>query len=154
MGELHVAGKQILEAMDRLNNVSAKVNSGSKNMIEASEGVTAAIDVVLNVTTDVSASANEITAGISHVSQAMVQVTDLCGSLGEINDELEHEAEQFKTESDDAEDVISDDLVENMETNDDFTMSDDNDFDSDIEGDEPPEESKAELLVGAGDVSD
>ena len=98
MSELNIGGKQILEAMTGLQDVSVNVNQGSRDMTEGSAKVTEAIDVVTRITSEVANSAQEITLGITEVSDAMMQVTELSGNLGEITDTLEQEAARFKTD--------------------------------------------------------
>ncbi|MBI9107683.1 MAG: HAMP domain-containing protein [Spirochaetales bacterium] len=97
MDELSVGGRQILEAMTNLQDVSVKVSRGSELMNEASGKVTEAIDVVSRITAEVSGSASEISIGITEVSGAMILVTELSGKLGAITDNLEKEAMKFKT---------------------------------------------------------
>ena len=102
MSELNVGGKQILEAMTGLQDVSVNVNQGSRDMTEASEKVTNAIEIVSRITSEVSNSAQEITLGITEVSDAMMQVTELSSSLGDITDNLEKESGRFKTGDEEA----------------------------------------------------
>ncbi|MDC7126921.1 MAG: methyl-accepting chemotaxis protein, partial [Spirochaetales bacterium] len=130
MGELNIGGKQILETMEGLKTITGKVTTGSLSMVEASVGVSSAIEVVSGTSLEVSRSANEITSGISEVSSAMRQVTELCGSLGEITDRLEKEAAMFKTEKEEAdfeptESEIILDLTCEQETSEDIDLYDD-----------------------------
>ena len=131
MDELNIGGKQILEAMSGLQDVSVQVNQGSGMMSEASEKVTEAIEIVSRITTEVANSANEITIGITEVSGAMQLVTDLSENLGDITDKLEKEAACFKTEYDaEAEEGCFDD---NSTDETSVTISDDDKSGADIE---------------------
>ncbi|HAK45799.1 MAG TPA: hypothetical protein DCO79_07770, partial [Spirochaeta sp.] len=112
MEELRIGGKQILEAMTGLQDVSVQVNQGSGMMTEASGKVTDAIGIVSRITSEVSNSANEITIGITEVSGAMMLVTELSGNLGEITDKLEEEAACFKTEAGETVDGINTEELE------------------------------------------
>ena len=98
MDELNVGGKQILEAMAGLQEVSIKVNQGSSEMKESSEKVSESIETVENITAEVSGSASEINIGITEVSASMSIVTELSDELGKITDELESQAGKFTTE--------------------------------------------------------
>ncbi|MDC7228330.1 MAG: HAMP domain-containing methyl-accepting chemotaxis protein [Spirochaetales bacterium] len=118
MGELNVGGKQILEAMTGLQDVSVNVNQGSKQMAEASDKVTDAIEVVSRITNEVSSSAGEITVGITEVSGAMMLVTELSGTLGEITALLETEAGRFRTDDNEISPAHTDENCEVLEEND------------------------------------
>ena len=100
MDELNVGGKQILEAMTGLQDVSVNVAGGSGKMTDSSNSVTESIEIVSRITTEVAESANEISLGISEVSSAMMLVNELSNNLGEITDRLEEEAARFRTEED------------------------------------------------------
>jgi methyl-accepting chemotaxis protein len=99
MEELNTGGKQILEAMTRLQDVSVNVKNGSIDMNESSLEVTGAIDTVARITAEVSGSASEINMGINEVSEAMQQVKELSSKLGDITDQLEAQAAGFTTEA-------------------------------------------------------
>ncbi len=120
MDELNVGGKQILEAMTGLQDVSVNVAGGSGKMADSSGSVTEAIEIVSRITTEVAESANEISIGISEVSNAMMLVNELSNNLGEITDKLEEEAARFKTEEQDetenAEDSDEQDNYQSMKT--------------------------------------
>ena len=98
MDELNIGGKQILEAMTGLQEVSVKVSLGSNDMQESSRKVNDAIEIVSRITSEVANSASEINIGINEVSHAMTLVTDLSNRLGSITDKLEEQAGNFRTE--------------------------------------------------------
>ncbi len=152
MTELDVGGKQILEAMTGLQDVSTQVNQGSREMNSASENVTEAIATVSRITTEVSNSANEITIGITEVSGAMTLVTELSGNLGDITDRLEHEAALFKTESAEGESGSAEKL--SRENTADAAASDD-EIDAAEKGSESAwgENKEESMLISSGDVT-
>ncbi len=99
MEELSIGGKQILQSMTGLQEVSFKVDGGNSEMDQASVKVSDAISTVSRVTSEVANSAAEITAGIKEISSSMLLLSDLAEKLGEITDLLETEASQYKTEA-------------------------------------------------------
>lgn len=100
MDELSIGGKQILQSMTGLQEVSFKVDGGNSEMDQASVKVSDAISTVSRVTSEVANSAAEITAGIQEISTSMLLLSDLAEKLGEITDLLETEASQYKTDAD------------------------------------------------------
>ncbi len=99
MEELSIGGKQILQSMTGLQEVSFKVAGGNSEMDQASGKVSDAISTVSRVTSEVANSAAEITAGIKEISSSMLLLSDLAEKLGEITDLLETEASQYKTDA-------------------------------------------------------
>ena len=99
MDELSIGGKQILQSMTGLQEVSFKVDGGNSEMDQASVKVSEAITTVSRVTSEVANSAAEITAGIQEISTSMLMLSDLAEKLGKITDLLETEASQYKTDA-------------------------------------------------------
>ncbi len=95
MGEINVGGSQILEAMTGLQDVSMKVSQGSAKMMESFNRVNEANDIVSRITTEVANSANEITIGITEVSNAMLNVKEYSNKLGEITERIDKDSGVF-----------------------------------------------------------
>ncbi len=95
--ELSSGGKQILEAMTLLNNVSATVKTSSEEMKAGSEEVENMIKSVKRISSEVLQGLTEIQAGGHDINQAMHAISELALKLGSNADMLNAEVNKFRT---------------------------------------------------------
>lgn len=101
--ELNTGGKQILQAMTSLREVSAQVNEGSQAMSESSKAVDDSMNLVKKISTDVFSVFEEISKGIEDISAAIGNVKHLAVEVGTVSGNLDTAVHRFKT-ADEAED--------------------------------------------------
>lgn len=97
MMELQTGGKQILEAMTSLQNVSETVKNGT---IEIRDGMTSfseQMSQVSRVSGEVVNAISEISAGTAEISTALNEVANLAGEMGESTNRLAVQVNRFKT---------------------------------------------------------
>lgn len=95
--ELSLGGKQIIDAMVMLNNISAKVREGSDEMMTGSSGVSNSMDNVRRISGEVLNGINEVSQGASEISSAMTDVAAITQVLADNSDILASEVAKFKT---------------------------------------------------------
>ncbi len=96
--ELSQGGKQIIDAMNTLNTISAQVKDGSDEMMIGSREVANSMDSVKRISGEVLNGMNEIASGASEITAAMVDVSSITGILAENAETLAIEVARFKTE--------------------------------------------------------
>ncbi|MBI9104845.1 MAG: HAMP domain-containing protein [Spirochaetales bacterium] len=97
MEELNIGGKQILQAMDELQNVSVEVTGSSQVMADVSGSFDMSIKSIEMITNEVKTGTNEIENSIDEIASSMDQVNDLAENLDEISESLGREVDQYKT---------------------------------------------------------
>jgi methyl-accepting chemotaxis protein len=109
--ELNTGGKQILQAMTSLREVSAQVNEGSQAMSESSKAVDDSMNLVKKISTDVFSVFEEISKGIEDISAAIGNVKHLAVEVGTVSGNLDTAVHRFKT----ADEVEAQSPAEEME---------------------------------------
>ena len=96
--ELSVGGKQILEAMTALSDISTQINSGSNEMKKGSEHAAGSMSNIKQISCEVSSGMDEAVSGTDEVNRAMEDITQLTMDLGYSADNLQKEINRFKTD--------------------------------------------------------
>lgn len=99
MSELQAGGRQILEAMTTLQEVSVQVQEGGEEMGTATGSVAAAMAQVDRISAEVLGSIGEITSGLSEMSGAMLTVSDLTEKVSGISEAMDEAVRFFRTDS-------------------------------------------------------
>lgn len=96
--ELTIGGKQILEAMTALNNITVNINTSAEQMEQGSAYVNNAMNDVKRISGEVANGMSEVVRGTDEVNQAMGEIAGLTTQLGTSSDRLGDEINRFKTE--------------------------------------------------------
>lgn len=92
--ELFTGGKEILEAMRFLNDVSSSVKEQSNSMGNDANNIHNSVDTLRRISSEVLHGMGEIAAG---TEEAMSEVNTLSTQLSDVIDDLESEVNKFKT---------------------------------------------------------
>ncbi len=99
MSELQAGGRQILEAMTTLQEVSIQVKDGGSAMGDAAGAVSEAMEKVDRISAEVLGSIGEITSGLSEINTAMVTVSDLTDKVSGISNAMDESVRFFRTDT-------------------------------------------------------
>ncbi len=99
MSELQAGGRQILEAMTTLQEVSSQVKDGGTAMGDATSAVSGAMEKVDRISAEVLGSIGEITSGLSEINMAMVTVSDLTDKVSGISNAMDESVRFFRTDT-------------------------------------------------------
>ncbi|MEI6876319.1 MAG: methyl-accepting chemotaxis protein, partial [Spirochaetota bacterium] len=100
MGELNRGGRQVLEAIATLKEISVKVEEASRRMGEASGNVATSMLTVSGISSEVASGMDEIQIGTAEISRSAISLKDLAQDLGEVADELDKASRVFTVERD------------------------------------------------------
>jgi methyl-accepting chemotaxis protein len=98
MSELQAGGKQILEAMTTLQEVSVQVQDGGEAMNSATGSVLQAMQQVDRISSEVLGSISEITSGLTEINSAMVTVSELTDKVSTVSETMEEAVSFFRIE--------------------------------------------------------
>jgi methyl-accepting chemotaxis protein len=98
MEEQNTGSKQILEAMNLLNEVTRMVKGGSMEMLEGSKEVIQESKNLDHVTQEISGSMNEMATGVDQVNIAVNRVNEISGTNKRNIETLVAEVSKFKVE--------------------------------------------------------
>jgi methyl-accepting chemotaxis protein len=98
MAEQSEGSKQVLEAVNELNDVTRKVQSGSGEMLSGSRQIIQESTNLGRISQEIANSMNEMTLGTQQISTAMNRVNDVSGQNKESIAALAAEVEKFKVE--------------------------------------------------------
>ncbi|MDR0525788.1 MAG: methyl-accepting chemotaxis protein [Spirochaetaceae bacterium] len=98
MEEQGAGSKQILEAIEELNDVTQQVKGGSQEMLEGSKEVIQESRNLGRVTEEITNGMNEMASGAEQINTAVSRVTELCGQNRENIGVLVREVARFKVE--------------------------------------------------------
>ncbi|MEI6387778.1 MAG: methyl-accepting chemotaxis protein [Spirochaetota bacterium] len=93
--ELTIGGRQILEAVTTLKDISISVGEASLRVGGDSSEVSRAMKTVSDISSEVASGMNEIQIGTTEISQAAVSMRDLAIALGSVAEELDRSARTF-----------------------------------------------------------
>ncbi len=96
--ELSIGGKQILEAMNALNNITVNISTSAEEMEQGSTYVNNAMNDVKRISSEVANGMDEVVSGTNEVNQAMEEIADLASQLGDSSNKLGKEINRFRTE--------------------------------------------------------
>ena len=95
--ELNSGGKQILEAMFNLSEISALVLNKSSVVKESAESVNILVGSVSDISGIVTNAMTELNAGFNEVTEAMTGLKDMSDRVGIIGEKLNNEVTKFVT---------------------------------------------------------
>jgi len=98
VSEFSVGGKQIHEAMAGLATVSQEVDSGNKEMTEATRAAASMLGNVENVVGEVETARGRLAEASEGLNQSSAKVEGLLARIDQIADSLSAETAKFKTE--------------------------------------------------------
>ncbi|MBB6478963.1 methyl-accepting chemotaxis protein [Spirochaeta isovalerica] len=96
--ELSVGGRQILEAMTSLNDITVHISTSAEEMERGSAFVNKAMEDVRRISGEVTNGMDEVVRGTEEVNEAMSEIAGLSIQLGESSDKLGIEINRFRTE--------------------------------------------------------
>jgi len=102
MEEQEVGGKQILESIERLKEISVSVKKGAADMLESGEHMNRQTSEFINVSKESVKGMNEIVNGaMREIKTAVVHVDEMSNENSKNFEELKAEAQKFKVDSND-----------------------------------------------------
>jgi CheY-like chemotaxis protein len=95
MEEQEVGGKQILESIGRLRDITSAVKNGSDQMAESGNTLVKETDALIQNSKETVEGMNEILSGINQISVSMVRVTEMSQENNKNFDALKEETSKF-----------------------------------------------------------
>jgi methyl-accepting chemotaxis protein len=99
MEEQEVGGKQILESISRLKNITLSVKKGSDNMAESGESLVQETDGFIKTSKETVEGMNEILKGINQINFSVAEVNEMSHENNQNFDSLKKETEKFKVDA-------------------------------------------------------
>jgi len=100
MEEQEVGGKQILESINRLKDISVSVKKGAEDMISSGEEVKHQTSEFINISNDAMKGMNEIVHGaMQEIKVAVTMVDEMSAENSKNFDELKAESQKFKVDT-------------------------------------------------------
>jgi len=99
MEEQEVGGKQILEAISRLRDLTSSVKKGSDNMRESGETLVQQTDGFIKTSKETAEGMNEILKGINQINVSVSHVNEMSLENNKNFESLKQETERFKDTS-------------------------------------------------------
>jgi methyl-accepting chemotaxis protein len=96
MEEQNAGSKQILDAISRLNEITAQVKSGSEEMLEGSQQVIRESRTLETVTQEITGSMNDMSSGTEQIRSVVARVNDISNTNKEGIAALVQEVSKFK----------------------------------------------------------
>jgi len=107
MEEQEVGGKQILDAIARLREITVSVQKGSEDMSKSGDDMTRETDNFIKVSNEAISGMTEIVNGaLSEIKTAVTHVTEMSMENNRNFDELKSETEKFKSSTGDEKKII------------------------------------------------
>jgi methyl-accepting chemotaxis protein len=98
MEEQSQGSQQVLEAVDRLNELTHQVRDGSEEILQGSQGVIQESRNLEVVTEEISSGVGEMAAGTEQINNAVNRVNEITNSIKRYIDVLVKEVSKFKVE--------------------------------------------------------
>ena len=95
--ELNVGGKQILEAMAGLTDISSLVKEKSQVVKNGAESVNGIMGQVSDISSMVTNAITEVNIGFNEVTEAVTGLKQISDRVGSVSEELNKEVNHFKT---------------------------------------------------------
>ncbi|MDR0494880.1 MAG: methyl-accepting chemotaxis protein [Treponema sp.] len=95
MEEQEIGGKQILESINRLRDITTSVKKGSEDMAQSGETLVRETDEFIKTSQEAVAGMNEILTGINQINVSVNHVNDINMENNRNFDTLKQEAEKF-----------------------------------------------------------
>jgi len=96
--QLSVGGKQILEAMTDLQEISMQVQSRSGVVKNSAESVTSLMSKVSDISGMVKNGITEINVGFNEVAESVTGLKELSDRVGQVSEDISREVNQFNTD--------------------------------------------------------
>ncbi len=100
MVELQTGGSQVLEAMNKLQEVSLDIKENSNDMAQSSQQTLESMDSIKNVASTVRESIGHIKGGVGGIGNAVEQTQVLAKRISKVTEDLDGESSRFQTEID------------------------------------------------------
>jgi len=125
MEEQETGGKQILESISRLRDITSSVKKGSDNMEESGKTLVKNTDEFIKTSKETVEGMNEIVKGINQINVSVSHVNEMSSENSKNFESLKHETEKFNIAAGDEkrkvlivdDDVIHLDMVESALSN-------------------------------------
>jgi CheY-like chemotaxis protein len=101
MEEQETGGRQILESISRLRDITSSVRQGSDNMAESGKILVRNTDEFMKTGKETMEGMNEIMKGINQINDSVSRVNNMSLENNRNFEELKHEAEKFNDTVDD-----------------------------------------------------
>jgi methyl-accepting chemotaxis protein len=98
MKEQLVGGKQVLEALSRLHNITSEISSGSVEMAAGNASILGQVERLRNVNTVVVRNNLEINQGTREINEAISNTVELSSRNASLIDEVKASVDRFKAE--------------------------------------------------------
>ena len=98
MEEQSAGGKQILEAVSQVNEITGQVKSGSKDMLGGSSAVIAESGSLSRISEEIAGGMNEMAVGAEQINIAVHKINDISAQNKEYIERLAEEVSRFKVE--------------------------------------------------------
>ena len=97
MEEQAAGGRQVLEGLSQINEITSQVRTGAQEMREGSTSVTEQMNNLTDISREVREGMQEISTGTSEIRNGVQELQETSQENQEIINRLAEEAEQFKT---------------------------------------------------------
>ncbi|QEN04948.1 methyl-accepting chemotaxis protein [Thiospirochaeta perfilievii] len=95
--ELNIGGKQILEAMDNLSDISSEVHNQSVSVKASATAVRESMVEVSNISNTVTDAMAEVNIGFQEIQNSIAGLEKISNDVGYVSRDLNKEVENFKT---------------------------------------------------------
>jgi CheY-like chemotaxis protein len=95
MEEQEVGGKQILESISRLRDITSSVKTGAEQMSESGNTLVKETDELIHTSKETGEGMNEILLGINQISTSMVRVNEMSNENNKNFESLKEETNKF-----------------------------------------------------------
>jgi CheY-like chemotaxis protein len=114
MEEQEIGGKQILESIGRLRDITSSVKKGSENMAESGKTLVKETDGFIKISKETVEGMNEILKGINQISVSVTHVNEMSLENNQNFESLKHETEKFNVASENEKRkilIVDDDVI-------------------------------------------
>jgi len=114
MEEQEAGGKQILESISRLRDITSSVKKGSDNMAESGETLVKETDEFIKISRETAKGMNEIMKGINQINVSVSHVNDMSMENNRNFELVKQETEKFNVTADDEKQkllIVDDDAI-------------------------------------------
>jgi len=114
MEEQETGGKQILESISRLRDITSSVKKGSDNMAESGETLVKETDEFIKISRETAEGMNEIMKGINQINVSVSHVNEMSMENNRNFESVKQETEKFNVIAEDAKQkllIVDDDTI-------------------------------------------
>ena len=99
MNEQQSGGKQILEAISNLQNISIHVKDTSNDISKDSTEASASMKTVKNISSSVLSSITEISTAVNEISKTIIGTSELTEEISQVIEHINEQINKFKTKN-------------------------------------------------------